>query len=631
MWNPVYMKLKNFISHKNTEYHFVKNRNVMIYGKLIDEEDADSNGAGKSAFVKAITICLVDLPNRDLNKEDYIMDGEKNSELEMLLENPVNGATLVIIRNFYRNKSSEIKIYENEEFNKQITSVNEGNERILELLDIGKEDLLNYFIINQDNSHSFFDSTDNAQKKIISRFTNSELVDRALDAVDVDLKEKNEEIDDQETKIEEANTKIETYNEQIEYEEKEKEEELEEKIEELDEGMQETNRELNKIKERQKSKQLKFFQWSEEIEELKNEISSVTKIEDDIQKKKDVLEKKSEELTGTKKLKGALETSLAGEIECPKCNYKWTTLDPEANLGELREAYEQCGKLMTSLEKKIEVFELSIENLKSKVSNQKAISEKLERLQSNVEEAREDLKGYKESLNKKETQLEQIKTKIEDLKDFEKDTKRIKDLKVKIKDRGDVIAACIKSQESLELEKDKIDFWRINFGLSGFKTFLVNKVLLSLEGYINYNLSKFYTNLRVKINGYRILKTGEVRENIEVLISKNNETWGKYKKFSGGQKGRINVCGILTFQNLINKSSKSGGLNLLILDEFFEGLDTKGQKMVLPLLERSGVTNLVISHNNSDIGAENEIWMKYEKEISTLLTDRNEIKKLITL
>ncbi len=66
-------------------------------------------------------------------------------------------------------------------------------------------------------------------------------------------------------------------------------------------------------------------------------------------------------------------------------------------------------------------------------------------------------------------------------------------------------------------------------------------------------------------------------------------------------------------------SSPSGGLDLLILDEFFEGLDNVGQREILKILDLSSITCLVVSHINNDIGAENKLNILYKNKISKLL------------
>src|SRR5437867_2324794 len=83
--------------------------------------------------------------------------------------------------------------------------------------------------INQENSNSFIKARYTDKKKIISRFTNSSLLQKTLDSVNEDLLQINIRIESI-TKIKDTSSvRIEMLNEQLEYEESNKESESKEK------------------------------------------------------------------------------------------------------------------------------------------------------------------------------------------------------------------------------------------------------------------------------------------------------------------------------------------------------------------------------------------------------------------
>jgi DNA repair exonuclease SbcCD ATPase subunit len=169
-----------------------------------------------------------------------------------------------------------------------------------------------------------------------------------------------------------------------------------------------------------------------------------------------------------------------------------------------------------------------------------------------------------------------------------------------------------------------LDYWIYHFSKKGFMTYLTNQSIKTIETITNSYLKKFNTNLEVKIEGYKVLKNNDVREKITIWIVRNGINSGSFERYSGGEKGRVNLACIAGLQKLMNMSAKNGGFNFLGLDEVFEGLDTTGQKDVLNILETLGVTTMVVSHRNDPIGAENEIYVEKINGVNTLMRyDKN--------
>lgn len=618
MWYPISIKLTNFGSHKETSYLFINDETTMVYGKNLQDEGADSNGSGKSTIIRAISIALVGFPNKDISKEDYIMDEKSKAIVEFSLENKLIKKRLSIKRTINRSSSDTLQIFEDDIQNKNLSSVAESEARVIELLDITKEDILNYFIINQDNSHSFFKAGDNDKKKIISRFTNSSIVDTAISFVDIDLQEVEAKINSTKNNVGIINGKVDVLMDQIEYEKTERvkdtKQELASKLEELTQIKQEVDsigRELinvdyyiNKIKLDLETTKKKVVDESSVKKQLSSKKLEVIALEDDIRE--------------TKKLKSSINNILSDEIKCPNCSHTWSTSDPDANIAELKDSIKDCDTIINSTNLSIKFLDEEITSLRLKITKASSIREELEHCEKMIRKHEKSKQSDSERLETKKQQLKSLEQKIKEIKEFKQDTKRIKYLTAQLDESNKEIEEDINTLTDLDLLREQYMFWKINFGMSGFKTYLVNKVLSSVEGYVNFNLSKFKTNLLVKINGYKVLKSGKVSEKIDVLISKNGGIWNKFNRFSGGQKNRINVAGIITLQKLINMSSKSGGLNLLCLDEFLEGLDKRGTNEILKILKQSGVTTIVISHLNNEVEYQPNIIVYYENSISRI-------------
>ncbi len=620
MWNLGNIRLRNFKSHLSTNYNFLTDQTTMVYGRNMDDSDgADSNGSGKSSVMQGITYALVGSPDRKLSKEDYIMDGMKYSTVVLTLNNTVTSRTLQIERILSRgSKAEELVLFEDGIKNEQITSVAEGNERILELLDITKDDLLNYYIINQENSHSFFRAGDAEKKQIMSRFTNTQLLDIVLDEIEGDyliMQQKIGEFDEETTTI---NGKLETLDEQLTYEKTQRSEENKQEIEKI------TPR-IRKLAVEIRSQEAKKEAANDILSGLNAKLKAADEpkdVEDLLSQKKITnlaLPDKEKELKEVQKTLGEIEAILAGTIECPQCKHEFSVKKMDKDIESYKEAEQQCQDLKAGLDKNIQELNDKLSSIGSEISANKDLKDTIKRLKKKVEGCEEDLVDVDRRITEKKGDITTNKERRTELENFTKNTKRIKELESTISIHKKRVTELATAKEQLEEQLEDVEFWKINFSDAGMKTFLINKVLESLEGYVNLNLRSFNMNLLVKIEGFTVLKDKQVREKIDVLVSKDEgRSWHKYGRFSGGQRERINVSGILTLRNLINMSSKSGGLNFLGLDETFDGLDVKGQRMVLPILEGFRTTIMVISHNNNDIGAMNQLWIDYEDGVSRI-------------
>ena len=164
---------------------------------------------------------------------------------------------------------------------------------------------------------------------------------------------------------------------------------------------------------------------------------------------------------------------------------------------------------------------------------------------------------------------------------------------------------------------DTIKFWQFNMGRSGFMTYLANKSIKIIEGITNSYLRKFGVDISVLINGFTILKSGEVREKIDVFVLNDGVTAEQFLAKSGGERGRVTLAGVLGIQHLINLSTNGRGLNLLCFDECFHGMDSKGQENIIKIFEKMGITILVITQNVSEsFNNENTLYVVKEKDVS---------------
>jgi exonuclease SbcC len=215
MWLPKKLTLVNFISHLKTEFEFKQNATTMIQGVNLDDDCQESNGSGKSGIIEGTVFGITGDSFRKVRAVDLIYNGADESLVSIELFNTISNKTLTIIRNIKKRGSSEVKVFiDNIEQVK--SSVNEYNKFILELLDISKEDLMNYFVVSKEKYQSFLLTTDSKKKEIISRFSNSNLIDGVDKLIEKDLKEFETAINNLQNNFSKIEGEVSVYKEQLE-------------------------------------------------------------------------------------------------------------------------------------------------------------------------------------------------------------------------------------------------------------------------------------------------------------------------------------------------------------------------------------------------------------------------------
>ena len=620
MWFPKQILIHNLFSHKSTIYKFENNKCVLVYGKNSTDTGADSNGSGKSGLIEAITLALTGGTCRDVDKEDFINQDGTDCIVEFHLDNRFLNKELFIKRQFFKgSKASKVTIFENKVLNDQITSVNEANKRIYELIGINREDLLNYFIIGQNSNHSFFTANDVEKKAIIARFTNSSTIDGLIGKLEKEKSKYDGEIVKIVEEILKIQGRIEFGTEQLEYQKENFEKDIKAKIKDLNEEYAEYIDEISAFKKAIKSATSAQRGLEDELSKLV--VVDIEDLEKKIKNLKSLNSENDNNIDEAKKEKSKYEIILSGTQQCPKCKTEFLPKS-EFSIKELKRMIVEIDELLVECDNYTTSTKKSIDKLKLKVDLANEVNDKIKKLKRQINFYKEDNIVAEKGLKKVEDKAEHLIGDIQKEKDKLESNSVIAKLKADLKENGQNLKNKEGELDVINLKTEDFKFWIYNFGKKGFQTYLANQSIKTIEGCVNSNLRKMNTNLAVLINGYTLLKSGELREKIDISILRDGKSQGSYEKYSGGEKGRINVAGIVGLHKLINLSTTTGGLNLLCLDEIFEGLDNQGQKEALKILNATGITTIVISHQNTSVGYENELWVEKIKGESILLINK---------
>lgn len=598
MWNPISIEIHNLFAHKNSTYEFKNNTCTVIFGDNKDDKGLQNNGAGKTTLFEAVCIALTNESLRGLKKESFINREADDCKIIFCLENSAMKMKLRIERQFFRgSKPAKIAIYENGELNSQIVSVNEANKRVLELIGISREDLLRYFIISQDNHYTFFTASDSEKKEIMNRITSADMVNPVIEQLDLKFKEKDAE-------YKQINDEIGKLSDKRELLEEQKKEVL---------ANDNTVYEIKRITESKETaeevirdKKNDIANYKKRMSELDKELSDIvlTDVTELVKKKKKIQSECDDlesELLNNKKLLKKLKNELGLTITCPHCQKEFI---PESQLNlspeEIREAIGQLNKETSVLSSKLEKREKSLEKVKKDILRAEEQKEEMDNLSYEKNKQQRRINNAQETIKEMQDSIDIYDKQIAELKRKKKDNKLLNSLNERIADCGKQIDELVNRLQPIADEIDMIKFWQFNMGKNGFSTYLANKSIKIIEGITNSFLRKFGVDISVLINGFKILRSGEVREKIDVFVLNDGITAEQFMSKSGGERGRVTLAGILGIQHLINLSTNGRGLNLLLLDEVFPGIDAMGQEKIIKVLETLGVTIMLITQNVSE-------------------------------
>ena len=620
MWNPISIEIVNLYACKKVFYKFKNNTCTVIFGRNLCDTGFENNGAGKSTMFDGIALALINEVLKGDDKESFINRDEESCKVVLCLRNDFLKKDLKIVREFYRgSKSVRVEVWEDGIHNKQIVSVNQANAHIITQLGVSKEDLLRYFIISQDSRYTFFTATDTEKKEIMNRITSADMLIPVIKELDKRFKEKEAVSKTIGDKLSKLTDKLEIYQEQLD--ELVKNDNVKSEIETLnvdiavsrEEILKESkvletlNTELKKIDKELKLERAKLTDRTALVDKRKKIVAEINELDDKIEENEKVIKK--------------LEKELAEEIECPNCEFHFI-LNPELGLSieEIKDLKAEAEYDLLQLENKLAKKKNERDATKKKIEALDEVEVAVSKLKKDLEKKSNDIDFSEKEILDFNAFITTCQKKIVELKKT-KDNSQTISLKEKIAgievEMKEVNAEYKIANDDLEMVK----YWQFYMGKQGFTTYLANKSVKIIEGITNSYLKKFGVDLTVLINGFRILKDKTVREKIDVFVQFKGFKSETYKSKSGGEKGRVNLAGIIGIQHLINMSSDGRGLNLLILDETFPGIDTKGKENIIRILEQLGITVLMVVQNvSAGFNNENKLIVQKQGDISEYVT-----------
>lgn len=707
--------LRDFLSYEELDYYF-ESRPLLVQGLNLTDDGQKTNGTGKSALQTGIEQLITFTNSRGVNDAELITYGKKQTNMQLYACCDVRKERIHIDSTINLKGSNLLSVslckYGSEEWiPANFSTVPDGKKYVAEWFAISKEDLFNYFIINNSRFKSFFKSSNSEKVALINRFSDASIV---KDIEQIDLGPLTEQLEKAKIASNAITGKIELVTESIEKEKvrdfkeelKEEQKEFDEQILEIKEEIEEEeekiqlkldskpkiNKELKSLKSDGEENKIERTKIEKEISAINSkvetalkEVKSAKKLLDDFEEtdfkvEKETFEKdkktnkavaktiktekeeKEEYKKKILKILQGLEVKLSGVIVCPSCQHNFVLdgdLDKiQANKEKTEELKAKVDliikkkeSLLTRAKDKIEEIEEEISKINTKQSEQDS---KKNKLSATINSCTESLNKIKKELGKKELELDSIdlkeekrKTSIKNskasLEKIDTDIKAINetiDLKkekielieeqknqLKVKSNKETIKnlkidlqqyntqfkesqiAVLKVQQDLDKKKE----WIENF--KQFRMYLANQSLSVIEYHCNRYLQEMKSDLVVKVEGFKFLADGSIREEITCKIIRNIER--NFNSFSGGERGRLLFASILANRFMINETHPYGGLDFLAIDEVFEGVDSEGLISLIDSAKLLAIPVLLITHVSME-ESENVLTIVKENGVSKI-------------
>lgn len=359
----------------------------------------------------------------------------------------------------------------------------------------------------------------------------------------------------------------------------------------------EISQKYSSSKEKKQSIQRMLDDLKKQANHVKNDLSSRVKV---LEKKLSLLAKakKENELKETVTYKNRIEQriqeardnqkELLNKINDAK---KKTRVSLEEFIGVIIKLLKR-GDIKNSLKRLMEVKKAfgDIERLQDKCSK---LADKI----SNYRDKLEELRDQEYEANKVQRDIDLTKAEIKKLLSEKKagvNMGLIKKYKTQLSTLSDKLQAI---ESEMEEKRSKVDNykWVMDdpLGNRGIKAFLfessldiLNETLESYSEVLGFSIL-FYVDIQgVK----KDFNTQIIMDGIEV----------SYEELSGGQKTLVNITMVLAMNSMIRRNCR---INVLFLDEVFEGLDREYCDTVSKLLEKISITEkltvFMVTHQES--------------------------------
>lgn len=627
------VKLKNFLSHKDTEIMFNNENLILIQGLT---ESGRSNGAGKTAIVSAILFALTKDINKNVNIKSLIRHGSKSAEVELELDNVlIRREIKKTVNTTYIENGVEYSVQKNNELDKIIK---DRFHIVDNMLDHQYSSELNtrYMFYTPTRKLNFFEEVlklneQNEMYKKINKYKSD--IEKEITQVSTEINMLEDEISRTKSMI------LDNYTDQKMY--------FEEQIRVLTDKRNNIINEIDSIKSDIVSIKNKYLYKKDELKdkykkmyldetnEYTSKLDSLNKLVTELNSKIDLLYTQKSELsvwlqtelnkltdTDIQKLEFEINSLYAkineytelSELDvCPLCKREIGSTDIEMYINEI-------NKLKSCIEEKKQVKDKLVAELNSKkLELNNVYTQKIECINKEITDNQNVLKSYTNEINKLQYVIKDIETKYMTeyklkLNDMLNEIKSKEQLVVyKSNELNSVNTQISKYEQDLRNVVNSINNLTDNDKLVSLSDLLNNKKTERSTLKYNYDIVELWSKIFSPKSKYR---TSIIKQYLDVLSTRvdlyANKLFEEDIKFefvldenkgiiteyiyrdgyinefhmlSQGEKKKIEISVLLAFYEII-ANSNINNLQVLLLDEVLDGLDNDSISAMLELIKQ---------------------------------------------
>ncbi len=587
--------IDNFMSLEHAELDLDNRGTVFVKGSNLFEDTATSNGSGKSSIFEAIVWCLTGKTNKPAKSISNL--NIKDSIASVTLEIDIDKDNYLITRT--DNKSLTIVKNGNDISGNTFTKSKDILEK--ELGFVNELVISSIIILGQGMEHRFSKQKATERKATLEYLVGMdsllENIGNILDSNDTKISEKITEIN---LKITEQNTIkstsqqiIDSYNNRPSLSEKEYKENLKEFNRLADEGealqkeIQENKDEINNILQEKDKINKELLEYTNKISVKNREIEGI------INNKK-VLENQLNELNS--------QLEEAKQKSCPLCHQHLEDTEIENKLNK------DIDKINEELKQ--------IKDTKKLEEEVKKLTDKNEKLKKETDEKQKEINQINATLTDKNKELVNITNEYNKYQDllaqYDKYKAESNSIDQIIKDSNEKIKAADKELEILtnnlnkyNTDKDINKFFK-NQVSRKFRNFLLEGVFIYLNERLKYYSSKLLTKHEIVLEN----------DNSDIEIRIGNKYFGD---LSGGEGRKIDMAIQCALRDLA-RNQRNLSVNLLVLDEVFDYLDSLGIETMIKFIDEeiTDVNTKFITSHMKDLKIDYDEIIEVEKDVDEI-------------
>jgi len=311
-------------------------------------------------------------------------------------------------------------------------------------------------------------------------------------------------------------------------------------------------------------------------------------------------ETKQEEVRAQIKNKISKEKEVIKVLTKELTNYQ-TAIDLALlDLEAAKKALTFNENLSKTLQKSIDAQLIQLiadkKNLQVDIENYKVHLAAYEAKNKEKQEIKDNINTLSKNREILEVKIEHIKEEIQGLYDESFSTMVENELKELNKKLEDSMKEFLTLQELTSVktaELERVEWWvKKGFGTEGVKSFVFSTMLEQLNSYVEKYAQRLGVGVRFSVDMTKATKpfttTCLNTDGLEV----------DFNELSGGEKQCVDIALAFAMHDLIGHTANT---NLLVMDEFFEGLDAGGLASALDLVRvkaETGKTVYIISHHS---------------------------------